>query len=445
MTALLSTRLGRDVGALAAGEAVNKAARFAAAVVLARALPLDEFGLLNVGIALGGLAVVALRLGLPDLGAREVAARPAAAAELAGRVVAPQVAGMTALIALAGIVTALVEPGAALFAVMAGVSMLGLSASADWLLRGQGRMGAVASATALGGIVVLVAALVVAALSDAATAALAGFAVGELVVAAATWRASGIARRTRPTLRGASALIRRAWPLAASGLVLYAFTANVDTLLLAALRSAEEAGLYSGPYRLFLALTAVGVFAGQALLPAATRASDAGRARLGAALPLLLAYGLLCLGVAEIAGGPLLEALFGSAFGSAEPVLVILVAAVPWYAVGFPAGYVLIAADRSRAFLTGAAAAAALNLVLNLALIPPFGPEGAAAATLAAFVLAAVVWLSRQGLLRAVAPLVALASAATAGAIVVVLADGGGVAAGALTLVAATVLTTQRQ
>ena len=37
------------VVALAAGDLVNKAARFAAVVVLTRALPLDQYGLLNLG------------------------------------------------------------------------------------------------------------------------------------------------------------------------------------------------------------------------------------------------------------------------------------------------------------------------------------------------------------------------------------------------------------
>lgn len=49
---------------LLSGELANKAFRFIAAVVLARALTPAEFGLFNVGIALSGIVVVLGSLGV---------------------------------------------------------------------------------------------------------------------------------------------------------------------------------------------------------------------------------------------------------------------------------------------------------------------------------------------------------------------------------------------
>ena len=94
-------RVAGSVAVLAAGDFINKSARFAAVVVLTHALPLDQYGLLNLGVALGGIAVVVMRLGLPDLGAREAAIAPDRREDLAGRIVTPQAAGMLVLTFLA--------------------------------------------------------------------------------------------------------------------------------------------------------------------------------------------------------------------------------------------------------------------------------------------------------------------------------------------------------
>src|SRR5438128_170800 len=78
----------RSVGALTAGEIVNKAARFVAAIVLARVLTLEEFGLVNVGIAIAGILFVACGLGLPESGARDASVNPERSNEIVERVLA---------------------------------------------------------------------------------------------------------------------------------------------------------------------------------------------------------------------------------------------------------------------------------------------------------------------------------------------------------------------
>jgi O-antigen/teichoic acid export membrane protein len=233
--------------------------------------------------------------------------------------------------------------------------------------------------------------------------------------------------------------------LAVSAIVLYGFYANLDTVILAATRSTDEAGLYSGPYRLFLALNAVVVFAGYALLPVVARLRAAGAAPVVRALGRpLVAYGLACLGFAELFAGPVLRLLFGARFEAQGPVLVLLCLAVPWSAIGYPAGYAMIAADRSKDYLRGAATAGALNIVLNLALVPSLGTQGAAVATVAAFAAASVVWLARQRLLGTLRPILAVLVAASAGAVVHVLADGADTPVAVVTLVAAVAMAAWR-
>jgi O-antigen/teichoic acid export membrane protein len=435
-------RVAESVATLVVGDAVNKAARFAALVVLTRALPLHEYGLLNLGIALGGIGVVLMRLGLPDLGAREVAISPDRRQELAERIITPQALGLVLLTLLACAVVLAAEPDAATFVLLSGASTLGLALSADWLLRGMERMTSVAIASAAGGLVALAGALLVAVTAQSAIAGLAALAVGEFAGAAWTWRSARLRRFTRPRLRGLGGLLHESWPMAVAGAVMYAYYANIDTILLAAIRSTEEAGLYSAPYKLFLALNVVGIYAAYALLPLASRAvGDDARVEserlLVSCLAPLAGFGLLCLGVAEIIGAQLLEFVFGVPFGGMGTTFLLLCAAVAWYAIGFPVGYSSIAGGHQRRLLIGASVAGALNIVLNVALIPPLGAEGAAIATTAAMAAAAVTWLQAQHLLRRVAPIVCTVGLATAAAGVAAIDDAIRVEIGVATAVAA--------
>jgi polysaccharide transporter, PST family len=404
------------------GEFANKVFRFLAAVVFARALDLGQFGALNVGIAISGLALVATTLGLTEVGARDVAVDPARAGWLVGRVLVARsvvLAGMT-LASLA--VASLVWPGSSAFLATAALLSLATALSPDWVLRGLERMRVVAMASAAGGATLLGCALLVAYRDATPLTALAAFIVAEVVVTAICW--TGI-RDARLALgvSGLRPLLRRAWPLAFSSLIVYAYYLNVDTLILAATRSSEEAGLYSAPYRLFLALNVVPIFAAYVLLPVLARREAGGQpaeatARLEYALQFLVWYGVAVVGVAELQGATILTELFGSQFGGAAPTFVLLCAASGWYAIGYPVGYSLVARDRNSDYLAGAAGAGAVNLLLNFVLIPRFGIIGAGIATLASIIAATLIWLHRRGLLgtRSLSSLLVL-GASTAAAI----------------------------
>ncbi len=437
----------RSIGTLTAGEVVNKLARFAAAVVLARELALADFGLVNVGIAIAGILFVASGLGLPETGSRDVSVAPGRAAEIVDHTLTGRLLALGTLSAAMLLVTAAAAPGDLNVVVLAVAMALGLSLSVDWMLRGLERMAAVAAANAAGGAVVLAGALLISTTSPTALSALAIFVAGELTVALLTLRAARLARVPRPSVAGLRSTVQRSWPLGASALVVYSYYANLDTILLSVTRSPEQAGLYSAPYRLFLALNVVGTFAAYALLPRIARAVAAGpaadaaaMAALRRALVPLAGYGLLVLGAVEIAGEDVLRALYGARFAGQDDVFVVLCLAVPWYSVAFPVGYALIARDANRRFFAGAAVAGVLNLALNAALIPLFGPIGAAVATAVALVAGSVVWWRAHGMLggAAAAPL-ALVTLATLAALAALAFDVAATAIGALTVVAGSV------
>ena len=430
------------VGALTAGEIVNKVARFAAAVVLARELALAEFGLVNVGIAIAGILFIAGGLGLPETGSRDASISPPRAPELVDRVLTGRLLAIGVLGCVLVGAVAIAAPDDLPVVAIAIAMAVALAFSVDWLLRGLERMGAVAFANAAGGFVVLAGALLVVAANPTAEAALAVFVLGEATVALLTLRAARLPRAPCPRVVGLRQAVRRSWPLGASALVVYSYYANLDTILLSVTRSAAEAGLYSAPYRLFLAFNVLGTFAAYVLLPRIARAVATGPAAdaramadLRRALVPLAGYGLVVLGAVEIAGADILRVLFGARFDGQRDVFLVLALSIPWYTAAFPVGYALIARDANRRFLWGAAAAGGLNIVLSVALIPPLGAIGAAAATTAALIAGSAVWLGAHGMLRGetLGLIALLLLASTAGTVAIATHEAVAVV-GALTL-----------
>lgn len=401
--------MGRGFLILAGTDLVNKASRFAATLLFARLLSLNDFGELNIAIAVAGIIVILASLGLPDLGARQVAVTESRAglqalivATLTLRLLATLIFSVGALVLLVG--TDYLPPDMAAGAVAMAAAM---ALSPDWVARGLERMGALGLAWVCGGVTVVLGAAGLVLVRAGPLEALLVFTAGEIVLAIVCWfqirnHASPVAR---PSARGGKALVRESWPLAVAAVVTYSYYANVDTLLLGALASPAEAGLYSAPYRVFLVLNTAAMFGAYAIGPAVARLEDADE-RAGAqriveeAVNGLLGYACLVVFGVAMFGGAAMRFLFGSEFAAATPVFLILTAAVPWHLIGFPTGYSLISAGRHREFMYGAASAALTNVVANLLLIPRLGAEGAALATVVGFAVGAGVWLSRRPLSR---------------------------------------------
>jgi O-antigen/teichoic acid export membrane protein len=425
-----TSRPGRGFTFLFGGQMAAKLARFVAAVVLARRLSLSSYGLVNVGIAVSGVIVMVATVGLTDLGARDVAVEPLRAQWIAGRVLAARVLGVLALIVALAVAVATANPS--LLPVVAVVALMSLAtaSSCEWLLRGTERMGSLGIAESVGGLVVMTGCLLLLLTRATSVLALGVFAVGEAVAAGTCWLAAGRSSLPRIGLDGVRPMIRRSWPIGISSIAFYAYYANIDTIILAASRSEREAGLYTAAYRLFLAANLAGIVAAYVQLPILSRAvaahdDVAASTSLRRALYFLACYGAVVVGAAEVGGHAVLGVLFGSRFVSMAPVLTLLCMSIAWYAVGFPAGYTLIARGQQKQLLAGSATAAVLNISLNALLIPLTGPIGAATATFVAFVAASCVWLRAHKLLdhAGIRMLAALTSVTLGGLAVLLLPD----------------------
>lgn len=186
------------------------------------------------------------------------------------------------------------------------------------------------------------------------------------------------------------AFVRAAVPLALTGLVQQAYF-HVDNALVLTWCGAEELGRYGAAVRLFSWLAFFPAFASTSALPwLARRTHDLVRA--AAHLAGVLVLGGVVVAAALWGAAPLLlERLFGPSFVAAVPSLRWLALALVFVCAGAAFLTAVVAAGRSRAALGIASAALALNVGLGIAWIPAHGAAGAALATAATEALVALL------------------------------------------------------
>jgi O-antigen/teichoic acid export membrane protein len=165
---------------------------------------------------------------------------------------------------------------------------------------------------------------------------------------------------------------------------------RIDVLMLSKLGSVRDVGFYGAAYRIFELIVIVPQSLCLALYPQIVQAvrSRAGELKtIGRATLRYLVAALLPGAVAAtVAGGRILELLYGGEFTAAVTTLAVLVwAVIPYTWVRYHA-YVLVAVDEQRIDLLLNVVMSALNVALNLALIERYGHLGAAVATLISIV-----------------------------------------------------------
>jgi O-antigen/teichoic acid export membrane protein len=174
----------------------------------------------------------------------------------------------------------------------------------------------------------------------------------------------------------------------------------IDSILLSVLTSARVVGWYSVPLRLLGALLFVPVILSTAWLPKLASASVGGGERLRAvarpALEIVLILSLPVAAGAALTAGQLVPMLYGPGFVDSVTILVILSIALPAIYLNVMAYQVLVAMNRQITWTKVLAGATAVNIALNLVLIPVFqsraqnGAIGAALSLLVTEALQAV-------------------------------------------------------
>ncbi|HZT76640.1 MAG TPA: flippase [Vicinamibacterales bacterium] len=181
-------------------------------------------------------------------------------------------------------------------------------------------------------------------------------------------------------------LHRTALPLGFFLVVLNLYS-YVDGVMLGSMRTDAETGLYAAAYRIYEGFTYAALALSTVLTPrlSALFTTDRGRHR---ALAIGGTSGSAALGaavgvVAFVIATPLLVFLFGPAYAAATAAFRILVVGLPVVFAIWILHAIAISVDRERLLWQTGLVGLAVNVGLNLYVIPHYGPIGAAAATVA--------------------------------------------------------------
>lgn len=189
-------------------------------------------------------------------------------------------------------------------------------------------------------------------------------------------------------------LHRTALPLGVFLVVLNLY-AYVDGVMLGALRTDAETGLYTAAYKIYEGLTYAALALSTVLTPrlSALFTTDSARHRRVAIAGVggAAALGALLGAAAFALATPLLVFLFGSDYAAATSAFRILVVGLPVVFAIWILHAIAISVDRERLLLGTGLVGLAVNVGLNLYLIPRYGPVGAASATVAGEVVSMAV------------------------------------------------------
>ncbi len=241
------------------------------------------------------------------------------------------------------------------------------------------------------------------------------------------------------TRRELGEMSRSAIPLMLNELLANVFF-QIDILVIQSLQGTEMVGKYNASYKFIAALTVIPVAVTLPLFPALVRAA-ANPEELGRwfvrAWRFLAMIGLPIVVIFTVFADGIVRSFWGERFlPEGGEVLRIFIWFLPFAFLNAMFQHVLISIDRLRTIAISFVAATALNLALNLALLPVFGIVAAAFATVIAEIVLLVLYgmaLRGKDLLRRVpGPLLKPAFAAAAMAGVAILIGPFGWFAGAV-------------
>jgi O-antigen/teichoic acid export membrane protein len=396
-------RLATGSLAQQASQVSGLVAMLAVITVLARELPLAEFGAYGLLASLAGYLLVVQNAAAGAAVRRMAAAREAAERDAAysNALVLYLWAALVAGVVVAAIGLALVA-GLGLSSGVAaearrGALLLGLATALTWpltierdALRARQRFVALA-AVEIAGVLSWSALMVVLGLGGASLAVLVALsgvmpgivgllaaAVGRVDPGRPRWRAGSVHREEWRDLLGVAGWLSLA---EAANPAVYAG----DRAILGILDGARSVGLLEGPIRAANVVRALNAAVITTVLPAASRfIAERDERRLRELVVRGLRYSLALMVPVAVTGmvlaAPVLEAWLGPEFREGAPAMAILLALwLPYGASGVLIA-VLVAAGEAALVARYAWTVAAASLALALALIPPLGLEGAALA-----------------------------------------------------------------
>lgn len=368
-------------------DVAGKGAFLAVTVLAARRLSGEEFGVFALGTTLGWMVAVGTDFGIQAHLGREVARRPTDARPLLERWLHVRrhtaVVGFGIATVAIGVMDADTSFVPALLVLVAFYVVAGLVEFVHYFYRGISRTDLESSVTLswrAGMLACAVAALLWR--PDVMTLAIALLlpAAAAFLLSLRQARAIAPAHATHPdeNLDAWGELTREVMPIGA-GVLLSALYFRVDVLLIEWWQGTAAVGHYGAVFRLVDALRLFPAAVLAVALPALCRASSA---RLVLQLSAALTAGAAGLSlVLWLFADPLVPLVYGAAYADAVPAFRILLWSFPVMSLNYVLTQQLIGWNGHRAYALTCALALAVNLSLNVRLIPALSIAGAAWAT----------------------------------------------------------------
>ena len=376
----------QNVLSLAWSDLGSRAIGFFITVYLARVLGPAGYGLVSVGLAVLGHAQLLSSPGIQVVEARNAARSGAMSPERFGGVLSLRLVLSVLLFLIAwGVMFFLHLDGEAIAVMMWSLAVLfPLAIAPDWFLQGRERMGPVGMARVIGYLFYGAAVwLLVGSETDVAMAP-AAFCAGSIGTVAMLWIAVGrefALPRFSFDVRLWITILRDNLPV---GFAMFVgqMVLNLPPLLLAAMWSNAEAGVYNAALKLVFLLLAIDRVLNALLLPAMTRVRETrpdDLARLtGLSLRMVLSLAALIIVPGMFIVPALLALVFGGAYAGAEGAARILLVYVGLTLVNSVAVCALLASGQERIYSRAMVRGSTILAVAMLALTPLWGVTGTA-------------------------------------------------------------------
>jgi len=183
----------------------------------------------------------------------------------------------------------------------------------------------------------------------------------------------------------AKRLLNDSWPLILSGLVISVYM-KIDQVMIKEMLNAEAVGQYAAAVKLSEAWYFIPGVISASLFPAMVNAKNLSQeiyyARLQKLYDLMVWLAIAIALPVTFLGGAFIKLLYGEAYGMADTVLVIHVWSGVFVSLGLVFGKYLTNEGLTKVSFYRSLSGAIVNIVLNYLLIPYYGIEGAAMATL---------------------------------------------------------------
>lgn len=383
--------LVRNLSIQGATEAVALMCGVATVAVLSRHLGLAGFGAFNYAFAFMYFFLTLSDFGLTTIGVREVARAPERASTILGTLHSLRLA-----IAMAALLTAWVaiwlwpmEPALrrplAVFSLILPLTALN---TPSLVFQTAMRFDLAAASIITSRLLGLAGIIALAWLGRGVTAMLGALLIAEIGGLAVTWVLSRRLVRVPFLIDVAAwrAMLRDALPLAI-GLLMVALLNRIDFLMIERMLRLEDLGQYGAAYRVTNMLEKFPIFVMATIFPIMSRLAVTDRGRLREVYERarwrLAVIGLVLTVASAIAAPWLMTTLFGESFRAAAVPLRWLVVATACLYLAMLGGNLLLALGHARDNTIALSIGAAVNVLLNLVLIPARGVEGAAIATVA--------------------------------------------------------------